>query len=179
MTASMASYALDFYWDRYFNPPARIFQEMRNSLKGKMGGKFFTGCICSMNIETGTISMSAAGHPSAIIIRDDGTAEMKHARGRLINEFFEPNSENISITLNRGDRIILYTDGISEAQDPEGTMIGVDDEKLSSWIKECSKHSASPGEQCENIYKEILLHTGSSQLSDDFTLLVLEYTFSP
>ncbi|MCP4135237.1 MAG: SpoIIE family protein phosphatase [bacterium] len=43
-----------------------------------------------------------------LIIRKSG--------GRVINDFFEPNLEDAALKLNSGDTLVLYTDGISEAQ---------------------------------------------------------------
>ncbi|MCP4135241.1 MAG: AAA family ATPase [bacterium] len=175
MTASMVSNSLDFFWDTHFDSPSKILKEMGNSLKDKMGGNFFTGCICSIDLTEGSVIMSNAGHPPLLIIRKNGSIEMKGTKGRLIDDFFEPNSENVTLELQHGDMLVLYTDGITEAEDPDGEMIGVDDDKFSRWIKKYYDMSSSPEELCENIYKGVIEYTRNDQLEDDFTVLVMEY----
>ena len=148
---------------------------MRNSLKGKMGGNFFTGCICSLDLKKGTLIMSSAGHPPLILLRKNGAIEMKTTKGTLISEFVEPNLEDATFKLNNGDIVILYTDVIIEAKSPNGEMIGDSDEKFGQWIKKYYEMTSSPEELCENIYKGVIEYTGNDQLDDDFTVLVVEY----
>ncbi len=175
MIASMVSNALDFFWESHFDNPSEILKKMSNFLKGKMGGNFFTGCICSIDISSGLLTMANAGHPPLMLISKDKTIEMKRTKGRLINEFFEPNQENISFSLCDGDTIVLYTDGITEAENQNGDVVGGDDEKFSRWIRKFYEISDSPDELCKNIYAGVVDHTGTDQLADDFTILVLEY----
>ncbi|MCP4135246.1 MAG: SpoIIE family protein phosphatase [bacterium] len=175
MTASMVSNSLDFFWDTHFDSPSKILKEMSNSLKNKMGGNFFTGCICSMDLKEGTLIMSSAGHPPLLIIRKNGTIETKISKGSFITDFFESRLEDCALALYNGDTLVLYTDGITEARDPNGEMIGDTDEKFRAWIKRYYEMSSSPDELCENIYKGVVEHTQSDQLDDDFTVLVVKY----
>ena len=148
---------------------------MSHFLKGKMGGNFFIGCICSIDLNPGSLVMSNAGHPPLILIRKNGNIEMKEAKGMLISEFFEPDMEDVTFKLQHGDTVMLYTDGITEAADPAGEFIGSDDDKFYTWVKRYYEMSSSPDELCENIYKGVVEHTGTERLDDDFTILVLEY----
>jgi predicted ATPase/serine phosphatase RsbU (regulator of sigma subunit) len=175
ITASMISFALDLSWKGNTESPSKIFKDMSRSLKGKMGGNFFTGCICSIELSTGILTMACAGHPPLIIIRNDGSAEMMGAKGRLINEFIESNSEDAVVRLNAGDIVVLYTDGISEAENPEREMVGQDDNAFLEWMKSHYESSSSVDDLCENIYKGVISYTGKNRFDDDFTVLVLEY----
>lgn len=175
MTASTVSYALDFFWDKHFDSPSKIFKEMSNSLRNKMGGNFFTGCICSLDLDCGSLTLSSAGHPPLLIVRKNGDIELHTTRGGIINDFFESNTEDLTLQLNRGDVIMLYTDGITEAENQDREMIGDEDDKFRGWIRKYYDASSSPDEFCENIYKGVVEHTGSNQLDDDFTVLVLVF----
>jgi len=175
MTATMVSNSLDFFWDSHFENPSEILYAMHNSLKGKMGGNFFTGCICSIDLKEGLLIMSSAGHPPLVVLRNNGTIEMTATKGRLISELIEPSLEDVTFKLNNGDIVVLYTDMIIEAKNPSGEIIGDDDEKFRNWIKRYHEMSSSPNELCENIYKGVVDHTENEQLNDDFTVLVAEY----
>jgi serine phosphatase RsbU (regulator of sigma subunit) len=175
LTASMVSMALDFFWDANIDKPAMILREMRNQLKGKMGGNFFTACLCSLNLNNSTMTFSSAGHPPVIIARNDGTLEMVKSTGRLINEFFEPNLLETIVSLHKKDRLILYTDGITEARNPDQEMLGEDDAKFSNWIKKIVNRSSTPDILCEQIFTEVLAYSRSDILDDDFTIVAVEY----
>ncbi len=175
MVASMVSNSLDFFWNTYFESPARVMKEVSNFLKGKMGGNFFTGCICSVDLISGFVTMANAGHPSLLLLRKNGTYELKGTKGRLISEYVEPNQEDVSFQLESGDTIVLYTDGITEAENSGKDVIGADDDKFCQWVQKHHIMSSSPDELCENIYKGVVGHTGTDRLDDDFTILVMEY----
>lgn len=82
MIASMVSNSLDFFWDTYFEKPSLILEKMSDFLKGKMGGNFFTGCICSIDIDKGQLIMANAGHPPMLLLRKNGNTEIKATKGR-------------------------------------------------------------------------------------------------
>ena len=175
MIASMVSNALDFFWAAYFESPSTILKEMGNFLKGKMGGNFLTGCLCSIDLKTGLLIMSNAGHPPLMLLKKNGDVELKITKGRFISEYFEPDQENSVFKLDIGDRIILYTDGITEAQDSSGEQIGADDIEFCEWVKSINEISSTPDALCGNIYNGVVEYTGTDQLDDDFTILVLEF----
>ncbi|MCP4130134.1 MAG: AAA family ATPase [bacterium] len=176
LTASMISMSLDFFQQKFIDRPAVLFKEMRNPLKGKMGQLFFTACSCCLDLEQGLLVLATAGHPPVIIVRKNGPVEMAGSDGSFINDYFEPNSEDVKVQLQKGDRVILYTDGISEARNPEGEFLGVNNEdEFSAWIKNMSDMSPSPSLLCRNIYNGVVNFTGGKSLEDDFTILVVEY----
>lgn len=176
MTASMISMALDFFWDANIKNPSKTLYEMRNQLKGKMGGNFFTAMICSIDLNNRMLTFSTAGHPPLIVIRNDGAVEMITTKGRLINDFFEPNLSEKTITMQKGDRLILYTDGVTEAENARREMLGSDDIKFCDWIKEISSLSPSPGYLCELSFKRVSEYIKRDSLDDDFTIIAAEFT---
>ena len=75
-----------------------------------------------------------------------------------------------SVTLDTGDILLLYTDGVIEARNPTGQQFG--EEKLQKLLK---KHrSLSPDELREQIYRAIRQHTQNAAQQDDITLLILK-----
>ncbi|HPU89523.1 MAG TPA: AAA family ATPase [Spirochaetota bacterium] len=175
MTASMVSAALDFHWSGMPDDLPGVFRGMHAFLKGKMGGNFFTACLCTLDLDTGTLVLSSAGHPAAVVVRADGAAEMADVKGRLINEFFEPKLSVVTVRLSPGDRVVLYTDGITEAMNPSGAMLGADDDEFCRLVARIADESSSPDDLCDRIHRRVIEHAGTTSLQDDVTVLVCEY----
>ncbi len=175
LTASMVSMALDFLWDANIESPSKILYEMKKQLKGKMGGNYFTACLCSLNLNDNTMTFSSAGHPPFIIARCDGKVEMVKTTGRLIIDYYDSKLFDKTLQLQKGDRIILYTDGITEAMNLDYEMLGDDDNKFMNWINEILSCSSTPSSICDQIYSEIIKYTKKDILKDDFTIVVFEY----
>src|SRR5208282_622004 len=72
--------------------------------------------------------------------------------------------------LNRGDSILLYSDGVTECANESGTF-GL--EGLFKVLRQCG--GASPELLCEKIMKELLRFNGSAAMRDDVTILALTY----
>lgn len=65
---------------------------------------------------SGRLRTVTAGHPPPIVLRADRTLEELPARGRLLGPFDDPCIDAADTTLQPGDTILLYTDGLSEAR---------------------------------------------------------------
>ncbi|MEU9102435.1 SpoIIE family protein phosphatase [Streptomyces sp. NPDC048361] len=68
--------------------------------------------------ETGAFSLTlaAGGHPPALLLRADGTVDVLHTRhGQLIGVLPDPYIATTDVTLQPGDTLLLYTDGLTEA----------------------------------------------------------------
>jgi phosphoserine phosphatase RsbU/P len=83
-----------------------------------------------------------------------------------VNSVFGEESESISPE----DLIILYTDGVSEAENPKGESFGVSG--LETVIRDQCRDK--PSELCQTVIREVLRFTQSSELADDITLLIIK-----
>ncbi len=170
LVASMVKMSLNS-WGKFIQWPASALGEMKNMLSGKMGGNFISACICCLDLSSGVLISANAGHPPLIIARADGRVEPVRSRGRVFLDFTEPDYEEVRSVLGKGDKVVLYTDGITEARNRDGQMMG--DDTFVGLIAKYASLSAS--DLCEMIFSEIVNYTGSQQLDDDFALLVAEY----
>ncbi|MDP9432063.1 MAG: serine/threonine-protein phosphatase [Actinomycetota bacterium] len=64
--------------------------------------------------------MSLAGHPPAPLRRADGTVETVRRPGTILGVFGRPTLTNNRVSLHRGDALVLYTDGVTEARGDSG-----------------------------------------------------------
>ncbi len=75
---------------------------------------------------TGRVRLALAGHPYPILIRHDGTIEYLRQGGLPVGMFPHVDYDTQELCLDPGDRLILYSDGITECSDPSGEAFGYD-----------------------------------------------------
>jgi sigma-B regulation protein RsbU (phosphoserine phosphatase) len=125
-----------------------------------------------LDTETGVVRYCNGGHNLPYVIREDGTIEKVHnTRGLLLGkiEAIEYGCEQIQ--LNPGEKMLLYTDGVTEAMNEHEEMYNAD--RLENYL---TQHRSVPGEKLlPGIIVDVLKFTQKAQQSDDITLLVLEY----
>jgi hypothetical protein len=170
LISSMVKMALT-WWGDHIEQPAEMLREVYNSLNGKISAQFVTASICYMNLETGLLRMASAGHPPITVLRKNGTLEMFNPRGKIINDMMPADYLDAETFLNPQDKVILYTDGITEAFSKEGVMYG--DDRFNELLK--SNRRASPALLCDLIMEELTAFTGSGSFEDDITILATEY----
>ncbi len=116
-------------------------------------------------------TFSKGGHPNPIIQwKSTGKIEMLRCRGTILGKFDHAKYEEISLILQPGDRIFLYTDGLPEMTNPEKQMLGFNE--LVNLIEECVK------DDLKETLHAILLEADSfrkgADIEDDIVLIGLE-----
>lgn len=118
---------------------------------------------------TGAFELVRAGHPPAFLCRANGTVERLAPRGLGVGlslERFAENLDSCTGTLAKGDSLICYTDGLSEAVSPTRELFGED--RLAALL-------AQPGHcSITSILGAVSEFTQGQALEDDLTLLVLQ-----
>ncbi len=128
----------------------------------------------SINILLGKLKYSNAGHEKAILYRqnNNSTTWLKTEGtilGVSVPELIEFEEETLYI--NIGDKLILYSDGVTELRDNEGSFFG--DVRLYELI---NKYGYKPAKELKAIIeKELLEHSKSSQYQDDCIVAVIEF----
>jgi sigma-B regulation protein RsbU (phosphoserine phosphatase) len=107
--------------------PASINNSINRLLCRNMAsGRFATFCYARIEPSAGRIVYSNAGHNPPILIRADGAVEELSDGGMVLGIFPDVTYDQAEMTLGRGDRLLFYTDGITEARSPEGDEYGED-----------------------------------------------------
>jgi sigma-B regulation protein RsbU (phosphoserine phosphatase) len=74
-----------------------------------------------------TVTVAGGGHPPALVLRADGTVEPLHTPGgQLVGVLPDARFTRAATRLAPGDGLLLYSDGLTEARDPTGAMLGED-----------------------------------------------------
>jgi len=116
------------------------------------------------------LSFSNAGHNWPVVFRDGGEREFLVKGGVVVGILEDASFEEASVELKPGDRLVFYTDGVSEAQDPKGEMFGED--RLYDLVSSLPR-DLSAREVTDRIVARVNEFLGGAEAGDDITLMVL------
>jgi sigma-B regulation protein RsbU (phosphoserine phosphatase) len=106
--------------------PAEVCEKINGVMCGNVAtGKFITLFYCVVDAATHRLAYSNAGHNAPILLRGDKTFRLDEG-GALLGVFPDWKYDRGSVELRSGDRILLFTDGLSEAEDLAGQELGED-----------------------------------------------------
>ena len=97
--------------------PARALEEANVALaESAMPGMFVTVAYCLLDMETGEVTVASAGHPPVLWARENGSVEAIERTGPALGVDREARYLERRIRLDRGDRLLLFSDGVLGAQ---------------------------------------------------------------
>ena len=107
--------------------PASINNSVNRLLCRNMAsGRFATFCYARIDPAARRIVYSNAGHNPPLLLRGDGSVETLGDGGMVLGIFPDTQYDQSELSLRPGDRLLFYTDGITEARNPEGEEYGED-----------------------------------------------------
>ena len=126
-----------------------------------------------MDTYSGSIDFANAGHCPPLVWRcETGRAEYVEMEPcPVLGVVPDAEYKVESITLNPGDRIMIYTDGVTEANDSYEEFYGSD--RLREVFEDTAGNTI--GDQVKVIREDIKTFVGNAEQFDDITILVLEY----
>jgi serine phosphatase RsbU (regulator of sigma subunit)/pSer/pThr/pTyr-binding forkhead associated (FHA) protein len=150
--------------------PATLVTQLNSALREILPrSKFVTLFLGRLDTNTGLIEFVNAGHTPPLWIRNTGAEEVL-AGDLLLGVVSSAEYVNRRLQLEPGDSLILFTDGVSEAQNVTGTELGAD--KLAAAFSEL--HGAGATEVANRMAEVVLSHVGEPDaLDDDVTILVV------
>ena len=105
--------------------PAALLAGMNAALCGNTQGQFVTAAYAHLDAVTRTLRYSAAGHPAMLLLREGAVTEIAE-NGLLLAAVDGAAYADKTMPLERGDRLLLYTDGLVEARNGAGELFGED-----------------------------------------------------
>ena len=156
--------------------PAKILAKVNNILcKNNNSGLFVTVWLGILDIKTGEIQYSNAGHEYPIIGRaGSGFSVLESDNGPPLAAMENMDFDNVTVTLGKGDSIFLYTDGVPEAKSSQGERFGM--EALISALDEGIELSAK--DKLVYVKDKIDTFVGLIDPFDDITMLCLNFNGS-
>ncbi len=128
---------------------------------------FVTLLIITASKKDGSLRYANAGHCRPMICKDGGIMELEGLSGPACGVVEGHEFKEFAGALAKGDRLVIYTDGISEAMDEKGELYG--EEALRKVIGDNRSCGASDLNQA--ILSSVAAHRGSAPQSDDITLM--------
>ena len=126
---------------------------------------FFYGVL---DLKTRRLTYCNCGHNPPVLRRNDGTVERLEAGGTLIGIRSKELFSESTVSLTHGDRLLLFTDGVSEAENSDGLQYSED--RLAQQLGSFDNSDAEG--VLNGIFENVRAHCGS-RFSDDATALVL------
>lgn len=153
--------------------PGTVFTQTNEQLcEGNDAGLFVTGWMGVLEISTGKFVYVNAGHNPPLLKRAGGTFEwLKSRPGFVLAGMEGVRYRENTLQLEPGDRLYLYTDGVTEATNSREELFG--DERLQNALNE---YMDLPVEQFLPKIKECIdAFVGGADQFDDITMLALDY----
>lgn len=152
--------------------PNEVLKRINKLLLDSIHKQFVTACYLFFDLENKRVLYASAGHPPvAFYRRKTNKVELVRPKGRILGCFPEIPDEILDLSFAAGDRVILYTDGISEARNPSGEMFG--DERLSHYIIENSENR-SADLFADGLLEHVKEFCEKTVPDDDITLVVVD-----
>ena len=131
--------------------------------------RFVTAFYGVLDWRNGALIFSNAGHNPPLLLRADGTTEELSEGGVALGVLEDTLYEERPLALGHGDVLVMYTDGVSEAENEHGEQFGPG--RIESLVRSHPEHSAR--ELTQDIVAAVLDWAGERGLDDDLTLLVM------
>lgn len=154
--------------------PAKILTRVNADLaKDNPTCMFVTVFLATINLRTGQVTYTNAGHNPPMIKRASGDVdEVPDAHGPVLGAMEGMEYGESSINLGPGDVLLVFTDGVTEAMNKEGSLYS--DARLLQTIQNISEISA------DSILKTVCRSVDDFALgaeqADDITMITLQYT---
>jgi sigma-B regulation protein RsbU (phosphoserine phosphatase) len=167
LIASMVKMAATSQRDQTAHP-ARLLAGMNDALCGNTLGQYVTAAFVYLDAQARELRYAAAGHPAMLLLRNGRVIEIAE-NGLLLAAADTATYTEKSMTLERGDRLLLYTDGLLEAKDGEGRLFG--EESLATALRNTA--ALAPADAVERIIADVQRWATSQE--DDLTALVCDF----
>jgi serine phosphatase RsbU (regulator of sigma subunit) len=152
----------------------RVSEIMRNlnRLVHRNGGssQFATLFLGRLDEKNGSLSFTNAGHNQPVLFRKGGGRELLSDGGLIVGITESPQYDEGLVRLEPGDRLVLYTDGITEAQNAAGDFF--DEERLYQLV-ESIPPEVSARVAAEKILGGVNAFLEGQEAGDDMTLIVV------
>ena len=151
--------------------PAQVLRTVNNVLSDDNSEMMFVTVLYAVyDPRTRAYTYANGGHDSPLVVHADGSAKLlPHTGGVALGVLPDVQYESHTVTLQEGDTVLLYTDGVTEAQGPGGEQFGM--ERLREVFRERTPTSAE--EATGRIFQSVWKFAGQVPQFDDVTCLAL------
>jgi serine phosphatase RsbU (regulator of sigma subunit) len=148
---------------------ALVEQAIANEYAGEA---FVTGVIARLALDSGVVTWSCAGHPPPLLLRERKVVTELSIEPNLPFGLGDETAVVGKLTLQAGDALVLYTDGVVEAQTPTGEQFGLP--RLIDHLEREALSESTAQETLRRLVRAVLDHR-LGELRDDATMLMTKW----
>ncbi len=150
-----------------------IFSGMDAALSSEfVPERFVTGQLATLNSDDGTLRWLNAGHPPPLVLRQGRVALELAGQPSLPLGLGDVPLPVTEVSLEPGDRLLFFTDGVVEARSPNGERFGQD--RLVDLTRRAMADQQTLSETVRRLVRSVRSHH-EGQLDDDATILLVEW----
>ncbi|HKN72292.1 MAG TPA: PP2C family protein-serine/threonine phosphatase [Terriglobales bacterium] len=151
------------------DPAAALSAINRNLLLTHLEMPLTTVLVGRLNLQTGEVTYCSAGHPPALVFRNDGHVESLQEGGPVLGVLAGACFANGQTTLRPGDTLLGYSDGIAECRNENGAEFGT--ERLAAAAQ--VSHGSSASGTLFSVLGAVEDFAGSQSREDDMAVIVV------
>lgn len=149
--------------------PAELLRELNMTLAPKTAPtKFVTMVVGVLDPRTGSVDFANAGHVPPLHISHGGVTPMK-TTDMVVGLFTAAQYRNQQLSLNPGDSLVLFTDGVTEAENESEEQLGLD--PIATLVE--ALHGRRADDVLARIETYVLGFAGSTPANDDVTMFAV------
>jgi phosphoserine phosphatase RsbU/P len=149
--------------------PRELCHQVNGILCGNIAeGRFISFFYCLVDAAAGTLVYTNAGHYYPMLVRTDGTSARLESGGPVLGVLEGAEYQQAHVALTPGDRLVLFTDGLTEARSPADEEFG--EERL---LEAVIEHRACSAPSLQARLVNAVATFTAGRLHDDATLIVL------
>jgi len=149
--------------------PSEVVERVRRVVVPSLGGRFVTFFYCVIDTAAHTVRYCNAGHNQPIVARADGATLRLLTSSPVLSRLFKAAPlQNGELELRPGDRLVLFTDGVSEARDGGENEFG--EERLAEFV--AAHRDTGARDLASQIAAEVSAFSGG-RADDDLTLVAV------
>ena len=152
--------------------PGAVMSGVNATLVGMLGRErdYVTASYLVVTPAAGEIRYSIAGHPPPLLGSRDGRVSALDGGGTILGKFAGPCYDTLTRRVDPGSRLLIYTDGVTEAVSPSGEFFGED--RLKAFLAE--RREAPADTFADALIETLAAWHGVDTLDDDVTVVVLD-----
>jgi sigma-B regulation protein RsbU (phosphoserine phosphatase) len=171
LVASMVKLAFSMAADQA-GDPARVLETMNRVLSTQLEQSFVTAIYALLDTDRGAVTVANAGHPPLFIGRANGAVDQIDEHGLMMGLLPQAAYVNTEMAIGDGDRLLFYTDGVTEARSPSDEFYDAD--RVKAWF---AGAAAEPADRfVEAAIGRLSMWRGASGFDDDVTLVTVRVT---